>query len=170
MKIILVLAFILFMYLRRPIKLFWKNTRLNYLMGLYNSYKNASTHEAKLDAFELIARNKPLSNDLIGSVYFRSPSYKDFDDEQKIVESFFKLNEAFDRNSFWMRKYLINPKYFIKDIFYIPAVVLGFLINHQFNKIPSLLLSSIGWVATILISAYTTEIRAFIDSIIDSVI
>lgn len=71
----------MFMYLRRPIKLLWKNTRLNYLMGLYNSYKNANAHETKVDAFEQIARNRPLSNDLIGSLNFRSPTYKDFHDE-----------------------------------------------------------------------------------------
>lgn len=166
----LVIAFILFMYLRRPIRLLWKNIQLNYLMGLYNTYKEAQTYDDKVNAFEQIARNRPLSNDLAGNYNFRFPSYKDFDVEHKIVQSFFKLNELFDKNSFWMKKYLLNPKYFIKDIFYIPVSVLGFLLNRQFNKMPSLFLSFLGWIATILISAYATELRSFIDELIQQFI
>ncbi|UOQ85659.1 hypothetical protein [Gracilibacillus salinarum] len=142
----------------------WKNSRINYLLNLYNSYKQASSREDKMQSFDAIARNKPLSDDLLGNIFRISPSYKDFEDERTIHHAFIKLHEAFNNNSYMAKKYL-NPKYFIKDLFFIPANVFGFLVSYEFKKFPSFLFSCIAWLATILISAYAQEIRTFIDGI-----
>lgn len=163
----LVILFILFMYIRKPITLFFNNYRLNYLMGLYNAYKRANTHEEKSKAFELIARNRPLSNDLVGSVYFGFPKYTDFKDEQKITESYLRLVETHDTNSFWVKKYLLNPRYFIKDIFYIPAALFEFLLNHRFTKPTSTFISVLSWIVSLLISVYKTDIKTWINTIIE---
>lgn len=84
MKIFLVAILIIFLYLRKPVSRLWRNTKINYLLGLYNSYKHANGHDEKALAFEQIAKNRPLSNDLIGGLYFFSPSYDDFGNEEKL--------------------------------------------------------------------------------------
>lgn len=164
-KIVIVVTVIAFLYLRRSIKLILENRRIDYLIGLYESYRKAVTNEEKQLAFEEIARNKSLSNDLINSFWFNSPGYKDFNNEEKIRNTFIELIETFNHNSYWMKKYL-NPKFVIKDIFYLPSSILGFLLNHQFKILSSIFISSLGWIATILISAYAAELRALIDAII----
>lgn len=168
MKIIGILL-IAFFYLRRPIKKLRENIKLNYLISLYDAYKAKETEEERLLAFELIAKNRSLSNELIGSVRFRSPSYKDFKNEEKLFNTYIKLIETFDRNSYLMKKYF-NPKYAVKDIFYLPASIFSFLLNHSFKRYTTFILSIFGWIATIIISAYASEIREIIDSIIDKFI
>lgn len=164
LKVTLLIVFIILLYLRKPVITIWKNSKINYLINLYNDYKNAKNREDKIKAFELIAKNCPLSNDLIGGTYYISPSYKDFENEQTIQYAYIRLHEVFDQNLYMAKKYL-NPKYFIKDLFFIPAKVFGFLVNHELNIFPSFLFSFFSWLATILISAYALEIRAFIDGI-----
>jgi hypothetical protein len=163
------IIFILFLYLRRPIKKLWENSRLNYLISLYNSYKTANTHDDKTKAFELIAKNRPLSNDLIGGLYFYSPSYNDFGDDDKIRDTAIRIYETYDHNYYWAKKYL-HPKYLVQDIFFLPGAILGFLFNREFNKFPSFIVSCLTWIATILISAYATEIRNLIQTIIENFI
>ncbi|AHN24376.1 MULTISPECIES: hypothetical protein [Lysinibacillus] len=165
MKIFLVAILIIFLYLRKPVSRLWRNTKINYLLGLYNSYKHANGHDEKALAFEQIAKNRPLSNDLIGGLYFFSPSYDDFGNEEKIRDAYIRLCEAFDDNYYWAKKYL-HPKYLIKDIFFLPGAILGFLFNREFNNVPSFLVSCLTWTATILISAYATELRQLIDAVI----
>ncbi|QGH35171.1 hypothetical protein GI584_14440 [Gracilibacillus salitolerans] len=164
MNITLLIAFIILLYLRKPVITIWKNSKINYLIGLYNSYQNSKNREDKLKAFELIAKNRPLSNDLIGGMYYTSPSYKDFENEQTIHHAFIRLHEVFDQNLYMAKKYL-NPKYFIKDLFFIPANVFSFLVNHELKKFSSFLFSFFTWLATVLISAYAQEIRAIIDGL-----
>lgn len=153
------------MYLRRPIKKIFDNRKINYLSELYESYNKAIDRDEKLKSFEEIARNRSLSNDLIGGLYFDSPSYTDFGDERKIHRTYIMLIEQFDYNIYWVKKYL-HPKYVIKDLLFMPAAIFSFLLNHEFNKVPSFLVSCITWIATILISAYATEIRLLIDELI----
>lgn len=169
MKILLVAILIIFLYLQKSVSILWRNTKINYLLGLYNSYLHANGHNDKASAFKHIAKNRPLSNDLIGGLYIFSPSYDDFGNEEKIRNTYIRLYEARDENYYWAKKYL-HPKYLIKDIFFLPGAILGFLFNQKFNNIPSFLVSCLTWTATILISAYATELRQLIDTVIKSFI
>lgn len=169
MKIFLIIALLVFLYLRKPFNKLWRNTRINYLIGLYNSYRQANTHDEKLNAFEQIARNRPLSNDLIGGIHYSSPSYKDFENDEKIRNAYLRLCEVYDSN-YYQAKKLLHPKFLIKDIFFLPGLILSFLFNRKFKKTSSFVVSCITWLATILISAYAAELRILIDGIIKRLI
>lgn len=172
MKVYLIVFALVITYLRRPLKLLYENWQLSLLIELYDSFFKAENNEEKLIAYHKIARRKSLSNELIsGGAYFvsLSPSYQDFHNIDKIKSAYFTLIETLDSNVHWMRKYL-NPKYLIKDLFFLPAALFGFLIRHQFNTVPSFLLSGLGWIATALMSAYAAELRFFIDSLIQKAI
>ncbi len=147
----------------------WKNTQIKYLIELYNAYRKAKNQDEKIKTFERIAKNRPLSDDLIGGSFYISPSYTDFNNLDTINTAYIRLLESFDCNLYWMRKYL-HPKYLVKDLFFMPSALVSFLVNHQFKVFSSFLLSIFGWIATILISAYASELRVFIESIIDKLI
>ncbi|GGN59529.1 hypothetical protein [Oceanobacillus indicireducens] len=169
MKIAALIFLLLFLYTRRSVGLLWKNIKIKNLLITYKEFFRADNQKERMKVFQQIAQNRPLSNDLIGGLYFYSPSYDDFSDEDKLKNTFISLMESFDNNSHWAKKYL-HPKYFAKDLFILPASIFGFLLNHKFKSFSSLLLSCLTWIATILISAYANEIRLFIEELIKKII
>lgn len=168
LKILIFILVILYFYLRKQVKCLIDISKASNIIVLYNSFFNASGKE-KEKFFLEIARNKPLTDDLLNTYYYSAPSYEDFSNDRKLGEIYTKLFESIDKNRYNFKKYF-HPKYLISDIFYLPAGIFGFLLRHSFGRIISFLLSCLTWIATIIISAYATELRVFIDSIIDNLI
>lgn len=154
------------MYLRRPIKTGIQIYKINNVLTFYNDLDNADSEEKRLEAFQNIVIRKALSDYLCEYPWHHKfPSYNDYRDAQLIRDSRILLLEKIHENRFLLTKYL-NPKYFIKDIFYIPASIIEFLISRKFGVGSSIFFSILTWIATVLISAYAAEIKIFIDNFV----
>lgn len=167
MKIIVIIVLLFFFYLRRPIKCLVNLFKISKLLDLYKSFFNSNGKD-KEKYFTLIASKKPMSDELVNSFYYFAPSYKDFHNQELIYSFYIKLIESHDINRFNFLKYF-HPKFVVQDIFFLPSKVFGFLLRHQFKVGPSFFLSCLGWIFTILISAYASEIKVVIDSLVTQI-
>ena len=157
--------FIIFVYLRKIFMELWKIIRINRVIDIYHLFKDADSESEKHKYFEQIAQNRPLSNELIG-FYFDSPTYRDSINSSKIPETYFKLFETRDYCWHNFKKYF-NPKYAVKDSFFLPSTFFEFIFKNSLGRLSSSFISFLSWTTTILITAYSNEVRNIIDNIID---
>lgn len=165
MKIFLIIIVTLYFYLRRPVKCLSDINKAFKIIDRYNSFHEATEDEDRQRKYSEIARLKPLTDDLLDTYFNGAPSYQDFYDEQKIRSFYTRLHESIDLNRYNFKKYF-HPKYLVRDIFFLPAAFVGFLLRLDFGRLSSFFLSCLVWIATILISAYALELRSFIDALI----
>lgn len=162
----LIIVLVIILYLRKPIKHIMNMKKINKILGLYNTFLKAPDKTKKEQAFLEIARYKHLTQDLVGWYYENAPSYGDIHNDEKLRNFYIRLSEAHDYNLYQFKK-SFHPKFIIKDIFFIPSSIIGFLLSINLNIGKKFFLSCLTWFATILISAYATELRNFLNTLLN---
>lgn len=165
MKVFIIAVVIFYFYLRKQITCLSNIKKTGIILKKYDAYYEAPDSKKEQAYLELV-REKPLTDDLLGTYFSGAPSYRDFSDEGKIRQFHAMLLEFIDQNIYDFKKYF-HPKYFLLDIFFFPATFFGFLLRHNFGRFISFSLSSLTWIATILISAYATELRIALDALVE---
>src|SRR5699024_6468308 len=104
-----------------------------------------------------LIENRLLLNELINNMFFYAPSFNNRDPDV-IVNTYHELLESKYSNQYWIKKRLFNVKYFLKDLFFIPASVLSFLSERNYKKPFLILFSVVGWLLTFFVSVYSQEV------------